>query len=113
MSREYFPFRKRDHLTGKWYRARWTAPLEEIERNGWVVDGPPEIRGDPEGTGYFHPYPSAGRPNCGNVVRDPPLTPDEKYLVLFFLRRYVTYCARRRRFAQMLGAGQLYMAVAS
>jgi len=25
-----------------------------------------------------------------------------------FLRRYVTYCARRRRYAQMQGAAQLH-----
>jgi hypothetical protein len=28
--------------------------------------------------------------------------------VLVFLRRYVTYCARRRRFAQMEGAARLH-----
>jgi len=26
-----YPFRKRDPLTGKWYRARWKASLAEIE----------------------------------------------------------------------------------
>ena len=30
------------------------------------------------------------------------------HLVRVFLRRYVTYCARRRRFAAMNGAARLY-----
>jgi len=34
-----YPFRKRDELTGKWYRARWKASLEEIAKLGGVVDG--------------------------------------------------------------------------
>jgi hypothetical protein len=32
----------------------------------------------------------------------------ERFLVLVFLRRYVTWCARRRRFAQMNGAERLF-----
>jgi hypothetical protein len=32
----------------------------------------------------------------------------EAHLVRVFLRRYVTYCARRRRFAAMNGAARLY-----
>ena len=39
-----YPFRKRDPVTGKWYRARWMASLEDIERLGGIVDGEPEIR---------------------------------------------------------------------
>jgi hypothetical protein len=37
-----YPFRLRDRLTGKWYRARWNASLEDIEARGGLVDGPPE-----------------------------------------------------------------------
>jgi hypothetical protein len=33
----------------------------------------------------------------------------ERFLVLLFLRRYVTYCARRARFAQMNGAARLHL----
>jgi hypothetical protein len=36
-----YPFRLRDVLTGKWYRARWNASLEDIEARGGVVDGRP------------------------------------------------------------------------
>jgi hypothetical protein len=32
----------------------------------------------------------------------------ERVLVALFLRRYVTYCARHRRFAQMQGAARLH-----
>ena len=32
----------------------------------------------------------------------------ERFLLLVFLRRYVTYCARRRRFAAMNGAARLF-----
>jgi len=31
----------------------------------------------------------------------------ESFLTTLFLRRYVTYCARRRRYAQMQGAARL------
>ena len=36
----------------------------------------------------------------------------EAFLVRLFLRRYVTYCARRRRFAAMNGAVRLFAEVA-
>ena len=32
----------------------------------------------------------------------------ETFLLAVFLRRYITYCARRRRFATMNGAARLY-----
>ena len=41
------------------------------------------------------------------VDRAPSLDACERFLALVFLRRYVTYCARRRWFAQMHGAGIL------
>ena len=37
----------------------------------------------------------------------PALDALEAFLVRLFLRRYVTYCARRRRFAAMNGAARL------
>ena len=37
----------------------------------------------------------------------------ESFLVRLFLRRYVTYCARRRRFAAMNGAAKLYAEVSA
>ncbi len=47
-------------------------------------------------------------------VKEPPsedpatLADVERFLVLVFLRRYVTYCARRRRYAAMNGAARLF-----
>jgi len=35
----------------------------------------------------------------------------ERFLLLVFLRRYVTQCARSRQFAAMQGAAQLYASV--
>jgi hypothetical protein len=44
--------------------------------------------------------------------RPPELTPaidaSEAFLVAVFLRRYVTYCARRGRYAAMNGAARLH-----
>ena len=45
--------------------------------------------------------------------RPPELQPTmdalEVFLVRLFLRRYVTYCARRQRYAAMDGAARLYL----
>ena len=41
-----YPFRARNPLTGKWYRARYKAELREIAEHHaeWEIIGPPEIR---------------------------------------------------------------------
>jgi len=44
---------------------------------------------------------------AANVERYPGLDDAEQFLALLFLRRYVTYCARRGRYAQMEGAARL------
>jgi hypothetical protein len=47
-------------------------------------------------------------------VKEPPVEEPsaisglERFLLLVFLRRYVTYCARRRRFGAMNGAARLF-----
>jgi hypothetical protein len=43
-------------------------------------------------------------------MEEPPPVDDqlERFLVLVFLRRYITYFARRRRFAAMNGAARLF-----
>ena len=48
---------------------------------------------------------------AATVESSPSLLDDERPLVLLFLRRYVAYCACRRRFAQMEGAPRLYRSV--
>jgi hypothetical protein len=42
-------------------------------------------------------------------IEEPPIEDAlERLLVLYFLRRYATWCARQRRFAAMDGAARLY-----
>jgi hypothetical protein len=54
-------------------------------------------------------------PETEPPVREPPseepgtLEGVERILLLVFLRRYVTHCARRRRYAAMNGAAQLFV----
>jgi hypothetical protein len=54
-------------------------------------------------------------PETEPPVREPPseepgtLESVERMLLLVFLRRYVTHCARRRRYAAMNGAAQLFV----
>ena len=128
MAREYFPFRYRDAPTGKWIRARYVAELHVIAARyaQWEIIGPPEIR-----TGnatMFSPWaqsaslPEAHLPPDEEAPPDHGPTPDpapveqpppiedvlERFLVLLFLRRYVTWCARTRRFAAMNGAARLF-----
>jgi hypothetical protein len=123
-----YPFRYFDPVRKRWIRARYVAERHVIESSyaQWEIIGPPEIRsGDAT---MFSPWSkSAPRPAAHlPPVEDPPPdhgpTPDpppveqpppiedqvERFLVLLFLRRYVAYCARRRRFAQMEGAARLH-----
>ena len=109
-----YPFRFFDDVTKKWVRARYVAELHVIaERYAqWEIIGPPEIRIDVGGS--FNPFrrptmyvahvPTNEHPPVEQSSIDDEL---ERFLVLLFLRRYVTYCARRRRFAQMDGAARL------
>jgi hypothetical protein len=38
----------------------------------------------------------------------PRIDATERFLLQLFLRRYITWCARRRRFAAMQGAARLH-----
>jgi hypothetical protein len=132
-SPSYYPFRFFDDVTGKWTRARYVAELHVIaERHEkWEDTGAHEIRsGDPTMFNRFRrptahlppvekPPPDRDPPEREPPDNEPPDPPVEeppaaikdgleRFLVLLFLRRYVTYCARRRRFAQMNGAARLY-----
>ncbi len=111
---ELYPFRFRDPRTGKWVRARYVATLDELKSRyrEWEIIGPPEIRGDAQ-VQMFRPE----QPRTGVGHSDPPpeLSPHlvplrvdatERFLLRVFLRRYITYCARRRRFKQMQGAAR-------
>ena len=111
-----YPFRKRDPLTGKWYRARWRASLAEIEASGgeWVDDGPAFVAQPLGPTSAFQ----WARPSAPELQLHPhrasPPTIDgmERFLAGLFLRQYATYCVRRRRYAQAHGAAELHRKLA-
>ena len=107
----------------------------------WEITGPPEIRDVDLRAGYFNPWaaprpdetpvkePPGNKPPpekdppskqppvkepkqiAVSLEQEPQLDELEQFLMLLFLRRYVTYCARRARFAQMNGAAQLHREV--
>src|SRR5438046_1329740 len=123
-----YPFRYFDPVRKRWQRARHVAERHVIESSyaQWEIIGPPEIiSGAPvvmfSPWSKLPPRPKAHLPPVEEPPPDHGPTPDpppveqpppiedqlERFLVLLFLRRYVTYCARRRRFAQMNGAARL------
>ena len=117
---ELFPFRYRDRITGKWVRARYVAEPHEIAARYevWEIIGPPEIRDVDPNARYFTPWKVTPHAEVVRMQEPPPeLQPHlakppainamEAFLTSLFLRRYVTYCARRRRYAQMNGAARL------
>lgn len=117
---ELFPFRYRDPRTGKWVRARYLAERHEIAARyaEFELIEPPEIRDVNPDARYFAPQFNAMMSAELRRFRErpPELQPSidglEAFLVRTFLRRYVTYCARRRRFAEMEGAARLFAEVA-
>ena len=124
MSFERYPFRYRDRLTGRWIKARYKATREEIaaRHEEWQIVGPAEIRSTAGGA--FHPYrmvpyaevlrlQEAPPQISPHLERPPAIDAKDGLLVGIFLRRYVIYCARRRRFAQMEGAARLFNEVAT
>jgi hypothetical protein len=119
-----FPFRYRNELTGKWVKARYLAEAHEIAARHavWEIIGPPEIREVTEGASHFSPYRIVAHAELKRMEEPPPqINPHleqppaidamERFLVGLFLRRYVTYCARRRRYARMQDAARLYREV--
>jgi hypothetical protein len=80
----------------------------------WQMTGPCAIRMDVGGS--FNPFRrpltmySAHLPvNEQSPVEQSSIDDElERFLVLAFLRRYVTWCARSRRFAAMNGAARLF-----
>jgi hypothetical protein len=131
---ELFLFRYRDARTGKWTLARYRAERREIEARyaEFQIVGPPEIREIDRDRRRFSPHVDATQCEAGQSSRQAtghspydryaaadsaatidPVDPAslrglERFLLLLFLRRYVTYCARHRRFAAMNGAARLH-----
>ena len=111
---ELFPFRYRDPRTGKWIRARYVATRERDRRATRRVGdhGPAEIRNVDPDARAFSPFKQMDAELRRDSERPPELQPAidaaEAFLLAVFLRRYVTYCARRGRYAAMNGAARLY-----
>ena len=123
---ELFPFRYRDRVTGKWVKARYVAERHEIAARytEWEIIGPPEIRDVDPHARYFTPWKIVPHAEAMRMFERPPqINPHperppaidtvECFLTTLFLRRYVTYCARRRRFSQMQGAARLLSKIAA
>jgi hypothetical protein len=119
MAHELFPFRFQDPVTGKWVRARYHASADDIARRyaSARVDG--EGRSPPGMSAGFDRFRGTQRAIAPGDRSDASLQmqPDlvdglERFLVASFLRRYVTWCARRGRFAAMNGAAHLLRDVA-
>ena len=121
--RLYYPFRYRDSRTGKWIRARYKAERHVIAERfaEWEITGPAEIHPRGGSGDSFNPFRKiVSHAELMRLVEEPPpeLNPHlakppaidaiEAFLLRVFLRRYVTWCARRRRFAAMNGAARLY-----
>jgi len=121
-----YPFRYRDRVSGKWKRARHVAERHEIAAQNaeWEIIGPPEIRDVDLNARHFHPYRMIEHAELRrlqepalqinpHLEQPPAIDPAERYLVALFLRRYVTYCARRRWGKRMQAAARLYREVAA
>lgn len=109
-----YPFKVRDALTGKLYRARWVATAQEIAKLGGVIDGDPEIRQRLGATSGFLPSnrdPVRVRAPIGDVDMQPAVDDGERFIARAFLRRLTTYYTRRGRFAQAQGAAALWRAL--
>jgi hypothetical protein len=125
-----YSFRYFDPVRKRWIRARYVAERHVIESSyaQWEIIGKPEIRSRGGVRDWFNPWaklpprPAAHLPPAEEPGPDHGPTPDpppfeqlppiedqlERFLVLLFLRRYVTWCARSRRFASMNRAISLY-----
>ena len=117
---ELYVFRFRDPVTGKWVRARYRAAHDEIVQRyaEYEIVGSAEVRdGDPDAP-RFTPHveraaePTEPRANVAefqpHLAQPPAIDSTEIALLQLFLRRYVTYCARRSRYASMNGAVRLF-----
>jgi hypothetical protein len=105
---ELYPFRFRDPRTGKWVRARYVATLMEIEARyrEWEIIGGAEVRGDAPVQMFQPALPRLADPPLElqpHLAMPPAIDATERFLLRVLLRRYITWCARRRRFAQMQG----------
>lgn len=125
---ECFPFRFRDPVKGKWLRARYPTErhviTERYKDTEWEITGPAEIRGvirtrasstlgasPPHAVvvRMFEPAPEI-KPH---LDRPRSIDATGRFLATLFLRRYVTYCARRRPLPEIQGAERLLAEIAA
>lgn len=124
---ECFPFRFRDAVTGKWVRARYLAErhviAERYANTEWEITGPPQTRNVDPDVRYFSPWRVMPHAEAVRAFEKPPqmnphldrppaIDATERFLATLFLRRYVRYCARRRRLREMQGAARLLAEIA-
>jgi hypothetical protein len=115
-----YVFRHRDPRTGKWIRARYKAEPNVIaERYAeWEITGPAEVHRRGGSWDSFNPFrkivthAELARLEEPQPDMQPVVDATERFLLALFLRRYVTWCARRRRFAAMNGAARLFAELA-
>ena len=114
MAPDLYPFRYRDPVTGRWVRARYRAAVQDIRARyaTWEITGP--VSRPASAARGFDPFRKLVSHAEWARMNEPPAMlvsaledALERALVQAFLRRYVTYCARRRRFAAMHGAAAL------
>ena len=115
-----YPFKYREPLTARWVKARYKASIDEITRRHteWELTGPGEIRTPI--SGWFSPREKLVTHAELLRLEEPPLQMNphldrppgidrvECTLIIVFLRRYVRYCVRRKRYAEMQGAAVLH-----
>jgi hypothetical protein len=96
-------------------RAQYRADRDEIAARyaEWEITGPAEIRDVEPDARYFTPHTSPldaalRRSNERPPELGPAIDASEAFLLAVFLRRYVTFCARRGEYAAMNGAAVLY-----
>ena len=88
----------------------------------WEIAGPPEGRDVHPDARYFTPWKVVSHAELMRIeepepelqphlAKPPAIDPNEAFLAGLFLRRHVTYCARRGQHAQMNGAARLPNAV--
>ena len=108
-----YPFRYVDPVSGKWVQARYKASLADIaaRHERWQITGDAELRkgeGDTFKPWNALPWRTGPLPSDPEPDLYPEIDDAERFLAMQFLRRYVTYCARRRRWDSMTGAAGLY-----
>ena len=98
-------------------QARPFSPHGNPRAHSPIDDPPPKQPPSPEKEPPGKDPPVKEPPEKDPSPMDPPsedpsaLDDRERFLLLVFLRRYVTYCARRRRFEAMNGAARLFAQV--